>query len=592
MKDACANYSFQSLSYDHLLNISSEDQVASYIDRVRALLIEIECISDDHLSNDQIIDRKLIISQLNLELVKWLEVAMHERDPSIYMPFDALNYLLPTWGSDSNCEKGREDAVYYPGTLSLSIDYRLSALLSRLRQIPISLQNGVKNLKKPIHLLTQRALKLCDSFSHFLRVDLPLLVEQMSTAHSSLLLDIVRAAEVASDAVIHYKSLLASDVLPRSSDSYVSLGRPVYDKLLAFGHFITDSSALLKSGEEHFSLVKKQLRELAAEIDSDRNWYQITEDIIRSLHPSAENLLQSYLDEIARAKTHVKEHGLVPDLPVDERVIGFYTPSFLVPFSPFGDFLNPPPFSSYTTSPLPSTPGLMTGYLMLHSVAGRSLFPSQEEQLLQSHDYTWISVIAPHECYPGHHLQILFSQSHHRIMRRFYESPYFYEGWGLYCEQLAFETGFFNKELRIKDKTDESEVRRENKKIPDSRYEKLARLTQLRLQLWRAARVILDIKLHRNEMTLEDVRLFLLQEILFDSHSVDGEMYMYISRPTYAPCYIAGYLELMELRERRRKECKEEKRDFDLSSFHSEVLRSGCLPFPLLNEILSVRNKH
>lgn len=566
--------------------------MASYIDRVRALLIEIESISEDNLSLDQIIDRKLIISQLNLELVKWLEVAMHERDPAIYMTFDALNYLLPTWRGDSNSEKGKEDAVYYPGTHSLSIHYRLSALLSRLRQIPINLQNGVKNLKKPIHLLTQRALKLCDSFSHFLRVDLPSLAEQMSTAHSSLLLDIGRAAKVASDAVLHYKSLLATDVLPRSSDSYASLGRAVYDKLLAFGHFISDSSALLKSGEEHFSLVKKQLRELAVEIDPDRNWYQITEDIIRSLHPTAENLLQSYLEEIARAKTHMKEHRLVPDLPADERVIGFYTPSFLVPFSPFGDFLNPPPFSSYGTSPLPNNPDLVTGYLMLHSVAGRSLSPPEEEKLLRSHDYTWISVIAPHECYPGHHFQILFSQTHPRIMRRFYESPYFYEGWGLYCEQLAFETGFFNKELEIRDKREESEVRRESKKIPNSQYERLSRLTQLRLQLWRAARVILDIKLHRNEMTLEDVRLFLLQEILFDSRSVDGEVYMYISRPTYAPCYIAGYLELMDLRERRRKECEEEKRDFDLSLFHSEVLQSGCLPFPLLNEILSVRDKH
>ena len=576
MQDSYTKQAIQSVSFDHLLNISNEDQISSYLARVKDLLTEIEYIRTDQLSLDQIIDLRLVISQLNLELVKWEEAKSYEKDPSLYLPFDAINYLLPTWGGDQG---------YYPGILSLSNDYRLLALLSRLRQIPSTLHNGIRNLKKPVRLLTERALKLCDSFSSFLKVDVPSLLKHMSSGvYSPILEEVIQAAQVASLAVVHYKSILITDVLPLSSDSHVSLGKSVYDKLLAFGHFINDSSALLKSGQDHFSLIKEQLKEVAADIDPNSNWYQITQDVIRPLHPSANNLIESYLNEITRARDHVK--GLVPDLPFDESVVGFYTPSFLVPFSPFGDFLNPPPFSTDITR---------TGYLMLHSVAARSLPPSEEEQLLQSHDYTWISVIAPHECYPGHHLQILFSHNHYRIMRRFYKSPYFYEGWGLYCEELAFETGFFRKELIISNR-EEEEVEKGGEerevRISSTQYEKLARLTQLRLQLWRAARVILDIKLHRNEMSLEDVRSFLLNEILFDPLSVDGEVYMYISQPTYAPCYVAGYLELMELRERKRRECEEKNRQFDLMAFHEEVLRTGCLPFPLLNEILLGNNEH
>jgi hypothetical protein len=50
--------------------------------------------------------------------------------------------------------------------------------------------------------------------------------------------------------------------------------------------------------------------------------------------------------------------GLVPlPQPESTRVEGFYTPDALRPFSPFGDFINPAPFSTDRT-----------GYLMLHRV--------------------------------------------------------------------------------------------------------------------------------------------------------------------------------------------------------------------------------
>jgi hypothetical protein len=42
---------------------------------------------------------------------------------------------------------------------------------------------------------------------------------------------------------------------------------------------------------------------------------------------------------------------------------------------------------------------------MLHAVAGAGMSPAEEAKLMRSHDWAWITVIAPHECYPGHHVQ-------------------------------------------------------------------------------------------------------------------------------------------------------------------------------------------
>jgi hypothetical protein len=54
-------------------------------------------------------------------------------------------------------------------------------------------------------------------------------------------------------------------------------------------------------------------------------------------------------------------------------------------------------------------------------------------------------VIALHEAYPGHYQQSLIAQSHPRPLRRLHVCPHFYEGWGLYCEQLGHEAHFYSQ---------------------------------------------------------------------------------------------------------------------------------------------------
>ena len=606
-------YAMQAMSYDFVLNLTSKDEIEAYLCNLRLFLLEIEGINKSSLSPDQNVDLEIIIAQINLECMKWLDVKLHERDPAIYLPFDAINYLLPSWGPQedklnlTHKQPDHQAFLNHPGVVSLPIEHRLLALLSRLRGIPKSLKDGLENLINPVKVFTERAIKLCNSFEVFLEKDLLVLVEKMVAclAHqtqqaSKLTEEIILAAKIAAVSVSIFKMSLTNDVLPNSTNTALAVGRPVYDKLLQYGHFISDSSALLELGETHFAQVKKQLEKIANEIDPNKTWLEITEELIRPVHPTADELLTAYLKEISRAKEHMIKCDLVPSLPEGENIQGFYTPDFLVPFSPFGDFLNPAPFACKSSIIDGTSP--FTGYLMLHSVAAKSLVPAKEEALLRAHDFTWISVIAPHECYPGHHVQALLAQQHPRVLRKVYESAFFYEGWGLYCEELAYETGFFHKKIDTMS-GQESENGQENAKsklhltgdkqpsvkvIPASLYSRLSRLTQLRLQLWRAARVILDIKFHRGEMTFEECEAFLCQEVMFSPHAAQGEVFMYASRPTYATCYIAGYVELMKLRDSERKRCECEETMFSLKEFHTKLLQLGCLPFPLIKQLFKV----
>ena len=576
-------------TFNHHLNISSATEIEQHCKKVRSLLQEVERIQKSCLNREQNVDHQLLSAQLDLELVKWEQVKMHEKDPAFYLPFESLNYLMPCWGLGNVADSGfveSSKAVPYPGVADLSPMTRLMALLSRLRLLPQTLENGKANLCSPVKAFTERAISISTHFEEFLSSSVPLQVkvlvsDRSGCGHETKMLqkigqEIIMAAKASTMAVSHFRAFLCNVLQPKSKGTS-AVGKEVYDKLMYYGHFIADTSELLATGRKYFAAVTRQLEDLAQEIDPSLTWKEITETIIRRLHPSSQDLLESYMEEIRRARAHMLQCDLIPVLPKDEQVIGFHTPQFLVPFSPFGDFVNPVPFASSVQSRL-------HGYLMLHSISSMNLSPTEEEKLLQAQDLTWISVIAPHECYPGHHAQTLLAHQHPRIIRKYYVSPLFYEGWGLYCEELAHETGFFHKEVSMPVSSTSSQATSKQAPVVSAdNFSKLARLTQLRLRLWRAARVILDICLHNGEMSFDDCRDFLVDEVMFDQSSASREVLMYASMPTYAPCYYSGYLQLMDL---RSKKCSESGKCVSLLDFHSAVLSKGCLPFALLEQLL------
>ena len=591
--------SAKTCSYDHSLDISADREIVEFCTRVRSLLGETEGIKESSLTPDQLVDKRIIIAQLNLELVMWERLQMHKRDPGFYLPLNSFLHLLPCWGPEKSLSSSSEqsesppavDNSVHPGVMDLSICERLVALLCQLRGIPKTLQNARENLDTPVTVFVTTALETCSSFQGFLKNDVPQLSRVLASDdrdcnsgcdYQPVLDEIAFASEVAAACVERYVTFLREEILPRAS-SASGIGKEVYESILKYSYFIDSSEELLALGESHFKKVKQELAVLAKEIDPTKTWQEITDSLIRPMHPQASDLLSAYMAEIQRAREHMRACDLVCSLPTGEKVVGFYTPKFLVPFSPFGDFLNPPPFAGMGCGRLNVAeevkPEARVGHLMLHSIEALRLSEEEEEKLLCAHDYTWISVIAPHETYPGHHVQALLAQYHPRILRKYFESPLFYEGWGLYTEQLAHETGFFEKEITVVSAG-------ETRVVQPLVYAKLARLTQLRLQLWRAARVILDMKINTGEFSFQDCREFLHREVMFNSRSSTGEVFMYVSRPSYAVCYITGFVLFMKLREQMTRKCLQSGREFCLKDFHDVVLSKGSIPFKLLDMLL------
>src|SRR6185437_7702170 len=166
-----------------------------------------------------------------------------------------------------------------------------------------------------------------------------------------------------------------------------------------------------------------------------------------------------------------------------------------------------------------------------------------------------IDVVAFHEAVPGHHLQLSRLQllSDLPALQRQRSLSVFSEGWGLYAEQLAEETGLF----------------------ADDR----GRLGAVSAALMRAVRLVVDTGLHAFGWSREKAVEYAVDHVPMPDEFMAAEIDRYIVMPGQALCYLTGKLEIERLRDEARERLGAA---FSLPGFHAAVLDHGSLPMPTL----------
>jgi uncharacterized protein (DUF885 family) len=187
----------------------------------------------------------------------------------------------------------------------------------------------------------------------------------------------------------------------------------------------------------------------------------------------------------------------------------------------------------------------------------------EQARQLAGHCTPMLPIIALHEGYPGHHLQVCHANHAPTRLRRIANSEVFAEGWALYCEDLMWEQGFFTSDP-------------------------LTRLFQLRTLLWRAHRVVIDVSLHTGRMSAAEAATQLVDEVMLDPATAAAEVDRYILKPTEPLGYLLGKIAIVELLNEARRRMGT---GFDLYAFHAALLASGTIPPALVREELWDRLK-
>jgi uncharacterized protein (DUF885 family) len=168
-----------------------------------------------------------------------------------------------------------------------------------------------------------------------------------------------------------------------------------------------------------------------------------------------------------------------------------------------------------------------------------------------------LEALAFHEGIPGHHMQIAIAQELEGLpsLRRYGGYTAYSEGWGLYSERIPKELGYYSD--------------------PYSDFGRLA------MEIWRAARLVVDTGIHSRKWTREQAIQYLLDNTPNPRGDCEKAIERYIVMPGQATAYTIGMLKIVELRERARNQLKDE---FDIRVFHDIVLRNGAVPLAVLEE--------
>ena len=161
--------------------------------------------------------------------------------------------------------------------------------------------------------------------------------------------------------------------------------------------------------------------------------------------------------------------------------------------------------------------------------------------------------IVYHEAIPGHHFQQALMRED-RSLPRFRQVAAFggiaatTEGWALYAERLAAESGWFNDD-------------------PEGL------LGQLDEELFRARRLVVDTGLHAKGWSRQQALDYGIAE--------PSEVNRYVVNPGQACAYMIGQLKILELRDRAKQRLKDR---FSERAFHNVVLGVGVVPLTILEQ--------
>ncbi len=512
------------VDHDHELADGSAAAIAGDIEAARRYVQQLEAIEPDQLSTYWQTEREVALMSTRRQLF----------DDDVYR----------VWQRRVNASDEIGDGIFLllaRGTRPLA--ERLDAIAARLEAAPRHIAEQQTRLAggTPVRLWNEMELDAAGS--------LPSLFDEVVAAGRTELGDshplvgrLDRARGAANSALDDYTAWIGTQ-LARANDDF-ALGSDAYDDLIGLRAFDgLDTDQILEIGEQQLAANHASRRAVAAEIDPMATEQEVV-DRVKSDHPADfDAALDEYRKAMSKARQYVIDHGLAT-MPAGEQISVIATPEYLRQVLPFAAYFSPPKFEAGRPQGL---------YVVTPSV-------DADPGAMREHNHASIYNTSIHEAYPGHHMQLAAANQNPSLARLMIDAPEFVEGWAMYCEQMMREEGFDTAPTH--------------------------RLMMYTDAIWRACRIILDVKLHRGQISVSEATDFLIKETGFERPHAAAEVNRYTFTPTYQLSYLLGKVLLLRLREDERRRLGER---FNLGRFHDALLGEGSIPISLQRRLLQAR---
>ena len=508
-----------SLDGVHLHDDLLEDLSRSAIDAdVRALSgfgRRLNQIDASVLPPVQQVEHRIVGSHIEARMYELEAIRTWDRNPQVYS--DALGMSLA----------GQALFAYSPDA------ERARRVVSKLRQVPRFVQAARDNIKETPGIFVKIGLEAWRGTLKFIESDLPRAFSALDDLH--ILGDLADTSSEAAHAISSYLDYLENDLAPRAKASF-RLGRERFEQKLKIEEGITLSAdRLLTIALRELHEVQEEFRSVASRLNGGDPldvWRRAKDD-----HPAPGTLVSVARSHLKELEEFIQRQAIVT-VPSSEPVVVAPTPEFFRWASA----------SMWTPGPFEAKPSRAYYYL---TDVDRSWPADRQNEHLRDFNLPTLWSISIHEVYPGHFLQAQHARQVDSKVRRstLLASNAFVEGWAHYCEQMMMEAGFRKGDATL-------------------------RLGQLAESLVRLARFVVGIRLHCEDLSVEQGMRFFRDEAFLEEATARREA----ERGTFDPGYIVyslGKLMMLKLRHDYQEQLAGK---FSLRTFHDAVLAQGTAP--------------
>lgn len=523
--------------FDDQLDDLSAEARAARIDRDRKALADLpRQVDHATLSRTAQIDYEILVHHLTRTL--WLDEHFKpfEDDPRIYGDYLTESiYLLLTQSTLPKVDN-------------------LAHALARMERIPAVVEIARATIKNPPRVKVETAIKQTSGAIGFYTDGLFLLAGAPKGEG-----ELGRKAARIVEALKRHLAFLKETVLPRSNESW-RIGKEAFarklelelDAGLTADEVLAEAQAEAVRVEREMAVIARQLWGTTfpgktVPPDDEKGRRAMIRAVLEALgknHGTPESLVDDARATVAAIKRFITKAEIL-DLPEPDQCRVIEMPTFLRGNSVA--YLNPAPpldtrgSSEYAISPPPD-----------------DWTPKQVASYLQEYNRSMLKILTIHEAYPGHYVQLEYSNRHPSLVRKVLSSGTFAEGWAVYTEQMMLDQGFDDGNLAL-------------------------RLHQLKFYLRAVVNAILDHEMHAGDMT-DDQAMELLAGRAFQT---EGEALGKIIRSKQSSCQLSTYFVGRTAFVRLRHDVQRTQGDrFRLGRYHQAVLAHGTLPVKYLPEVV------
>ncbi len=502
--------------YADLLTSYEHDDIGALLVLNQKMLSALDELNITKLDESRQIDYKIIKGAITVELHDLEENDWRYRNPIEYVPVNAIYQLL-----------------IHPGkNVQQAVEQRLQIIPEYLRGAKVMLASYPERVV-PQWAATAKDISV--SGADFIRT---LARNPLTTATFTYPERLQPLLDDAAHALNEFASYLDAEVLPKAEGKFAS-GHYRFNRLLNERHFLqTDADKILRFGERLVEQTEKELLLKSEQVCGEQDISKAL-DMVRAKHPEGSQLLDSYRKKMQAAHAWLLKSDIV-SVPEKQSLKVLQTPVFMRELIPFAAYEPPMPQDEE-----------QRGLYYVTTV--------EDESLLAEHNNFSIDLTSVHEAFPGHHLQFVIANQGHRcnVTRLLHASASMYEGWALYCEQLVFEQGLYDK--------------------------KEHQFIMLRDRLWRALRVVIDVKIHTGQFSIDDAVNLLVDKLGFDALQAKLEVNWYSNAAATPLCYAIGREIILKTRAKIHGDIDAIDKE-TLKDFHDRLLSQGSIALPLIIE--------